>query len=437
MGIKVVKFGGSSVADAIQLQKVKDIVLSDDERRYVVVSAPGKRYSDDSKITDLLYLCKTHIDHNFTTDHVFQVISDRYRMMELNLKVDVGIDRDLEEIRKNLKPGMTADYIASRGEYLCGKLTAAFLGYDFVDPAGLIQFDERGRHLSVETNIALAQELSKHERAVVPGFYGSGPDGEIVTFSRGGSDITGSLVAKAVNADMYENWTDVSGFLMADPRIVDNPKPITRITYKELRELSYMGAGVLHEDAVFPVREVNIPINIRNTNEPDSPGTIISDTPRDDSSVITGLAGRKDFAVISLYKNMMNSEVGFVKRLLSILEANDISFEHLPSGIDTICIVISKSQLEGKLKDIMDDIERRLAPDSIEVYDDMALIATVGLGMNRRLGVSAKLFTALTNAGVNIRMIDQGSSEMNIIVGVENNQFENAIRAIYDAFVEK
>ncbi|MGP1441939.1 MAG: aspartate kinase [Anaerovoracaceae bacterium] len=437
MGIKVVKFGGSSVADAIQLQKVKDIVLSDDERRYVVVSAPGKRYSDDSKITDLLYLCKTHIDHNFTTDHVFQVISDRYRMMELNLKVDVGIDRDLEEIRKNLKPGMTADYIASRGEYLCGKLTAAFLGYDFVDPAGLIQFDERGRHLSVETNIALAQELSKHERAVVPGFYGSGPDGEIVTFSRGGSDITGSLVAKAVNADMYENWTDVSGFLMADPRIVDNPKPITRITYKELRELSYMGAGVLHEDAVFPVREVNIPINIRNTNEPDSPGTIISDTPRDDSSVITGLAGRKDFAVISLYKNMMNSEVGFVKRLLSILEANDISFEHLPSGIDTICIVISKSQLEGKLKDIMDDIERRLAPDSVEVYDDMALIATVGLGMNRRLGVSAKLFTALTNAGVNIRMIDQGSSEMNIIVGVENNQFENAIRAIYDAFVEK
>ncbi len=425
------------MADAIQLQKVKDIVLSDDERRYVVVSAPGKRYSDDSKITDLLYLCKTHIDHNFTTDHVFQVISDRYRMMELNLKVDVGIDRDLEEIRKNLKPGMTADYIASRGEYLCGKLTAAFLGYDFVDPAGLIQFDERGRHLSVETNIALAQELSKHERAVVPGFYGSGPDGEIVTFSRGGSDITGSLVAKAVNADMYENWTDVSGFLMADPRIVDNPKPITRITYKELRELSYMGAGVLHEDAVFPVREVNIPINIRNTNEPDSPGTIISDTPRDDSSVITGLAGRKDFAVISLYKNMMNSEVGFVKRLLSILEANDISFEHLPSGIDTICIVISKSQLEGKLKDIMDDIERRLAPDSIEVYDDMALIATVGLGMNRRLGVSAKLFTALTNAGVNIRMIDQGSSEMNIIVGVENNQFENAIRAIYDAFVEK
>lgn len=437
MGIKVVKFGGSSVADAIQLQKVKDIVLSDDERRYVVVSAPGKRYSDDSKITDLLYLCKTHIDHNFTTDHVFQVISDRYRMMELNLKVDVGIDRDLEEIRKNLKPGMTADYIASRGEYLCGKLTAAFLGYDFVDPAGLIQFDERGRHLPVETNIALAQELSKHERAVVPGFYGSGPDGEIVTFSRGGSDITGSLVAKAVNADMYENWTDVSGFLMADPRIVDNPKPITRITYKELRELSYMGAGVLHEDAVFPVREVNIPINIRNTNEPDSPGTIISDTPRDDSSVITGLAGRKDFAVISLYKNMMNSEVGFVKRLLSILEANDISFEHLPSGIDTICIVISKSQLEGKLKDIMDDIERRLAPDSVEVYDDMALIATVGLGMNRRLGVSAKLFTALTNAGVNIRMIDQGSSEMNIIVGVENNQFENAIRAIYDAFVEK
>ncbi len=436
MGIKVVKFGGSSVSDAIQLQKVKDIITADPDRKYVVVSAPGKRYSDDSKITDLLYLCKTHIDHNFTTDHVFQVISDRYRMMELNLKVDVGIDKDLEEIRRQLKPGVTADYIASRGEYLCGKLTAAFLGYDFLDPAELIKFDERGRHMPVETNIALAEALSKHEHAVIPGFYGSGPDGKIVTFSRGGSDVTGSLVAKAVNADLYENWTDVSGFLMADPRVVHEPKPIRNITYKELRELSYMGAGVLHEDAVFPVREVNIPINIRNTNEPDNPGTVISDTPRDESDIITGIAGRKDFAVISIYKNMMNSEIGFVKRLLSILDTNDISFEHLPSGIDTICIVISKAQLEGKLKDIMEDIERKLAPDSIDIYEDMALIATVGLGMNRRLGVSAKLFTALTNAGVNIRMIDQGSSEMNIIVGVENNQFENAIRAIYDAFVE-
>ncbi|MCI8284403.1 MAG: aspartate kinase [Firmicutes bacterium] len=438
MGIKVLKFGGSSLADAIQLQKVKNIVLSDPDRRYVVVSAPGKRYSDDNKITDLLYLCKTHIDHNIQADHVFQVICDRFRIMELNLGINIGIDKELEEIRSNLKPGVTADYIASRGEYLCGRLAAAVLGYDFVDPAGLIQFDEKGRHMEAATNEALAAALSQHERAVIPGFYGSNPDGSIRTFSRGGSDVTGSLVAKAVEAEIYENWTDVSGFLMADPNVVRNPKPIKNITYKELRELSYMGATVLHEDAVFPVREANIPINIKNTNEPENPGTIISDTPSEATdSIITGIAGRKDFVVIALYKNMMNSEIGFVKRLLTILENNDISFEHLPSGIDTVCIVISKKQLEGKLQDLLDDIEKRLKPDSVEIYQDMALIATVGLGMTRRLGVSAKLFTALNDAGVNVRMIDQGSSEMNIIIGVENDHFEAAIKSIYDAFVSE
>ncbi|MBR5228325.1 MAG: aspartate kinase [Firmicutes bacterium] len=435
MGIKVVKFGGSSVADAIQLQKVKNIVLADPDRKFVIVSAPGKRFSEDSKITDLLYLCKTHIDHNVSPEHVFQVICDRFRSMEMNLGVNIGIEKDLEEIRSNLKSGITADYIASRGEYLCGKLAAAVLGFDFVDPAGLIQFDERGRHLPEETHKALCAELAKHECAVIPGFYGSNPDGTIRTFSRGGSDVTGSLVAKAVNADMYENWTDVSGFLMADPRIVDSPKPIKNITYKELRELSYMGASVLHEDAVFPVREVNIPINIRNTNEPENPGTIISDTPSESDNAITGIAGRKDFVVIALYKNMMNSEIGFVKRLLTILENNEIAFEHLPSGIDTVCLVISKKQLEGKLTDLIDDIEKRLKPDSVEIYQDMALIATVGLGMSRRIGVSATLFTALSKAQVNVRMIDQGSSEMNIIVGVENDHFETAIKAIYDAFV--
>ncbi|MBR2778856.1 MAG: aspartate kinase [Firmicutes bacterium] len=435
MGIKVLKFGGSSVADAIQLQKVKNIVDADPERRYVVVSAPGKRFSDDSKITDLLYLCKTHIENHFTPDHVFQVISDRYRMMELNLGVKVGIDKDLEEIRANLKPGVTADYIASRGEYLCGKLAAAFFGFDFVDPAGLICFDERGRHMPEETYKRLSEELKKHEKAVIPGFYGSDVNGNIRTFSRGGSDVTGSLVAKAVNADIYENWTDVSGFLMADPRIVPEAKPIKNITYKELRELSYMGASVLHEDAVFPAREANIPINIRNTNEPDHPGTIISDTPGEKTNIITGVAGRKDFAVISIYKNLMNSEIGFVKRLLAILESYEISFEHLPTGIDTVCLIISNSYLEGKLQDMLEDIERRLKPDSVEVYQDMALIATVGAGMNRRLGVSARLFGALCEAGVNVRMIDQGSSEMNIIIGVQNDNFETAIRAIYDAFV--
>ena len=425
------------MADAIQLQKVKKIIEADPDRKFVVVSAPGKRFDDDSKITDLLYLCKSHLDNNLTPSHVFQVICDRYRMMELNLGLETGIDKALEEIRANLKPGMTADYIASRGEYLCGILTAAVLGYDFVDPAGLICFDERGRYLPEQTDSRLSAELAKHERAVIPGFYGSAMDGSIRTFTRGGSDITGSLVAKAVNADIYENWTDVSGFLMADPRIVPEAKPIKNITYKELRELSYMGASVLHEDAVFPVRESNIPINIRNTNEPDNPGTVISDTPKELSEhIITGIAGRRDFAVITLYKNMMNAEVGFVKRLLTILENNGIAFEHLPTGIDTVSVIISGKELEGKLHDLLDDIERRLSPDSIEVYQNMALIATVGVGMTRRPGVCATLFGALHEAGVNVRMIDQGSSEMNIIIGVDNENFEDAISSVYNAFVK-
>ena len=437
MGIKVVKFGGSSVADAIQLQKVKSIIEADPDRKYVVVSAPGKRFDDDSKITDLLYLCKSHVDNNLTPLHVFQVICDRYRMMEFNLGVKTNIDSALEEIRSNLKPGVTADYIASRGEYLCGILTAAVLGYDFVDPAGLICFDERGRYLPEQTDSRLSAELSKHERAVIPGFYGSAMDGSIKTFTRGGSDITGSLVAKAVKADIYENWTDVSGFLMADPRVVTGAKPIKNITYKELRELSYMGASVLHEDAVFPVREANIPINIRNTNEPENPGTVISDTPTEkNENIITGIAGRKDFAVITLYKNMMNAEVGFVKRLLTILENNGIPFEHLPTGIDTVSVILSRKELGGKLQDLLDDIERRLMPDSVEVYQDLALIATVGVGMTRRPGVCAKLFGALNEAGVNVRMIDQGSSEMNIIIGVDNGNFETAISAIYGDFVK-
>ncbi len=439
MGIKVVKFGGSSVADAIQLKKVKRIIEADPDRKFVVVSAPGKRFDDDSKITDLLYLCKTHIDNNLTPTHVFQVICDRYRMMELNLGLDAEthLDAELEKIRANLKQGVTADYIASRGEYLCGILTAAVLGYDFVDPAGLICFDERGRYLPEQTDSRLSAELAKHERAVIPGFYGSSKDGSIRTFTRGGSDITGSLVAKAVNADIYENWTDVSGFLMADPRIVSEAQPIKNITYKELRELSYMGASVLHEDAVFPVREANIPINIRNTNEPDNPGTVISDTPKGSKEhIITGIAGRRDFAVITLYKNMMNSEVGFVKRLLTILENNEIAFEHLPTGIDTVSVIISRKELDGRLQDLLDDIERRLNPDSVEVYQDLALIATVGVGMTRRLGVCATLFGALNEAGVNVRMIDQGSSEMNIIIGVDNENFETAIKAIYGAFVK-
>ncbi len=437
MGIKVAKFGGSSVSDAIQLAKVKKIVESDPDRRFVVVSAPGKRFNEDNKITDLLYLCKTHIDHNVPYDQVFQVICDRYVAIELNLGVNVNLQKQFDEINQNLKSGASEDYIASRGEYLNALLTAAYLGYDFVDTAGLVQFDAKGRFLNEKTNEALRAELSKHERAALPGFYGTYPDGRIKTFSRGGSDITGSLVARAVDADVYENWTDVSGFLMADPKIVKHAKPISTISYKELRELSYMGASVLHEDAIYPVRAADIPINIRNTNEPDDPGTIITaEASGKEDTIITGIAGHKDFTVIGIYKNMMSAERGFVKRLLEILDDYEVPLEHMPSGIDTISVVISDKKLNGKMDDMLEEIQRKLQPDSIDIFENMSLIATVGGGMAKRRGVSAKLFGALSEAGVNIRMIDQGSSEMNIIVGVENKDFETAIKAIYKAFVE-
>lgn len=437
MGIKVAKFGGSSVSDAIQLAKVKKIVESDPDRRFVVVSAPGKRFNEDNKITDLLYLCKTHIDHNVPYDQVFQVICDRYVAIEFNLGVNVNLQKQFDEINQNLKAGASEDYIASRGEYLNALLTAAYLGYDFIDTAGLVQFDAKGRFLNEKTNEALKAELAKHDRAVLPGFYGTYPDGRIKTFSRGGSDITGSLVARAADAEIYENWTDVSGFLMADPRIVPNAKPISTISYKELRELSYMGASVLHEDAIYPVRAADIPINIRNTNEPEDPGTIITaEASGKEDTIITGIAGHKDFTVIGIYKNMMSAERGFVKRLLEILDDYEVPLEHMPSGIDTLSVVVSDKKLNGKLDDLLEEIQRKLQPDSVDIFENMSLIATVGSGMAKRRGVSAKLFGALSEAGVNIRMIDQGSSEMNIIVGVETKDFETAIKAIYKAFVE-
>lgn len=437
MGLIVAKFGGTSLADSFQLEKVKKIIESNPDRRYVVPSAPGKRFSEDNKVTDLLYLCKTHIEHNVPFDQVFQVICDRYISIAYNLKLNIDLQPYFNEIRQNMINGESADYIASRGEFLNGLLLSKYLGFEFIDSKDVIHFDERGRFLEEETNHSLKKALLHHERAVIPGFYGSLPDGRIKTFSRGGSDITGALVSKAAEADTYENWTDVSGFLMADPRIVHNPQPIKVITYKELRELSYMGASVLHEDAVFPVRQVDIPINIRNTNEPDHPGTIIVSEAKDrhDDHVITGIAGKKGFTVIAIYKNRMNSEVGFVRRILSILEDYKVSFEHLPSGIDTVSVIISNTNAEGILEDIVDEIHKKLQPDTVDVYSDMALIATVGYGMSRRRGVAAKLFGALSDAGVNIRMIDQGSSEINIITGVENADFEKAIIAIYNAFV--
>lgn len=436
MGIKVAKFGGSSVADALQIGKIKNIIENDGNIKYVVVSAPGKRFADDSKITDLLYLCKTHIEHKIPYEQLFQVICDRFTAVDVTLNADVNLRKEFDEIKANLENGASADYIASRGEYLNAKLIASYLGYDFIDAASIIKFDNKGRFMEDLTNTAISKELAKHEKAVIPGFYGAKVDGSVKTFSRGGSDITGALIARAVGAEVYENWTDVSGFLMADPRIVKNPKPISTISYKELRELSYMGASVLHEDAIYPARIADIPINIRNTNKPEDPGTMITSEPdKTGDRIISGIAGSKDFTVIAISKNGLSGERGFIRKLAGILEDNDIAIEHLPSGIDTVSIVIDNKALDGRLDEIVEEIQRQMKPDNIETFDNMALIATVGSGMSARTGVSAKLFTALAEAGVNVRMIDQGSSEMNIIVGVENKDFEKAIKAIYGAFV--
>ena len=437
MGVKVAKFGGSSVADAVQIEKIRNIIENDEDIKYVVVSAPGKRFSEDSKVTDLLYLCKTHIEHKIPYEQIFQVICDRFMAVEVNLDVDIDLEHEFEEIKRNLEAGASADYIASRGEYLNAMIIASYLGYDFVDAAKIVKFDEKGRFMEELTDKAIKKELANHEKAVIPGFYGSKIDGSVKTFSRGGSDITGSIIARAVGADMYENWTDVSGFLMADPRIVKDPKPISTVSYKELRELSYMGASVLHEDAIYPARVANIPINIRNTNRPEDPGTIITAEPAklEDGQIIAGIAGSKDFTVIAMYKNLMSSERGFIRKMTGILEDFDVPIEHIPSGIDTLSVVIDNNVIDGRLDEIVEEFTRQLKPDTIEVFEDMALIATVGHGMSSRTGVSAALFTALAKEKINIRMIDQGSSEMNIIVGVENKDFEKAIKSIYEAFV--
>ena len=441
MGIKVAKFGGSSVADGIQLTKTKQIITQDPDRRYIVVSAPGKRYESDNKITDILYLCKTHIEHNLPYDQLFQVVADRFMAVQINLGIKVDLFRYFDEIRENLKQNPSADYIASRGEYLNAVLVAAFLGYDFVDTKDLIKFDAKGKLMMPETDEAIRAELAKHERAVLPGFYGSLPDGSVKTFSRGGSDITGALVARAMAADVYENWTDVSGFLMADPRIVKNPEQIRKISYKELRELSYMGASVLHEDAIYPARMANVPINIRNTNAPEDPGTMITSEAEaygdgDAGRIITGIAGSKDFTVVALYKNMMSSERGFVRRILGILDDYDINFEHLPSGIDSFNVVVNKKDVEHNLYEILSEIKQAIAPDSIRVPEPIALIAVVGRNMNARVGSSAKLFGALAEANVNIRMISQGSGEIDIIVGVSQQDFSKAVQALYNTFTK-
>lgn len=437
MSIFVAKFGGTSLASAEAFRKVKEIVYADHRRCFVVDSAPGKRFDLDSKVTDLLYECHERIKHGQDFDPVFALISERYREIVRELGLSLNIDAWLSQIYQQMQRETSPDYAASRGEFLNGLILAEYLGYEFIDATEVIRFTADG-FLDLEQSEALIrQKLDPKRPAVIPGFYGVMPDGSIKTFSRGGSDITGAVIARGVRAELYENWTDVSGFYMADPRIVPQPKLIKLITYSELRELAYNGANVLHEAAIYPVSQVGIPINIRNTNQPEEPGTLIVKEltePRDCGEIV-GVAGQKDFVIISIEKALMNSQLGFVRRLLSILEELKISFAHLPSGIDVVSLVIHSSELKEKLDQVLARIEERLAPDKIEVVTDIALIATVGQGMAYRSGIAAKVFNALGKAAINVRMIDQGASGLNLIVGVENKDFIAAVRAIYNAFV--
>lgn len=434
---KVVKFGGSSLASAEQFYKVGEIIRSDESRRYVVPSAPGKRFDGDTKVTDMLYGCYDKAVTGADFQAELQAIKERYYEILEGLGLDLSLEKDFQVIAEDFQNQAGRDYAASRGEFLNGKVMAAYLGYEFVDAAEVIRFDKEGKFDDAVTDALLGKRLADCEQAVIPGFYGAMEDGTVVTFSRGGSDVTGSLVAKAIQADLYENWTDVSGFLVTDPRIVKNPKVIESITYRELRELSYMGATVLHEDAIFPVRKEGIPINIRNTNAPQDKGTfIVESTCKKPKYTITGIAGKKGFASIFIEKSMMNSEVGFCRKVLEVFEKQGISIEHMPSGIDTMTVFVHQDEFEEKEQQVIAGIHRAVQPDFVELESDLGLIAVVGRGMKSNRGTAGRIFSALAHAKVNVKMIDQGSSELNIIVGVANRDFETAIQAIYDIFVE-
>ena len=434
--VKVVKFGGSSLASAEQFAKVGDIIRADESRKYVVPSAPGKRNSKDTKVTDMLYACYAKAEAGEEFRVPLMKIKERYDSIINGLGLKVTLDEEFKTISKNFKEKAGADYAASRGEYLNGILMADYLGYEFIDSATVIFFDEEGNLDADKTDKVLSKKLSECEKAVIPGFYGVGTDGKVKTFSRGGSDITGSSVAKACHASLYENWTDVSGCLVADPRIIDNPQPIHVITYRELRELSYMGASVLHEDAVFPVRKAGIPIKIRNTNDPEAEGTlIVESTCQKPEYTITGIAGKRGFVAVSIDKDMMNSEVGFCRKALQAFEENGISIEHMPSGIDTMTVFVHQDEFMHKEQKVVAGIHRLANPDMIDIESDLALIAVVGRGMKSTRGTAGRIFSALAHKNINVKMIDQGSSELNIIIGVANDDFETAIKAIYDIFV--
>ena len=433
---KVVKFGGSSLASAEQFQKVGKIIKADPDRRYVVPSAPGKRFPEDTKVTDMLYGCYDLAEKGQDFGGALAEIKARYQEIIEGLGLKLSLEKEFQTIEKQFAEKAGRDYAASRGEYLNGIIMANYLGFEFIDAATVIYFDEDGNFDAETTDKILSEKLSQCQNAVVPGFYGAFPDGRIKTFSRGGSDITGSIVAKAAKVDVYENWTDVSGFMIADPRIIDKSEVIEVITYRELRELSYMGATVLHEDAIFPVRQQGIPINIRNTNAPEDNGTwIVGSTCQKSKYVITGIAGKKGFCAINIEKDMMNSEIGFGRRVLQAFEENGISFEHVPSGIDTMTVFVHQDEFMHKEQKVVSAINRLTNPDTVDIESDLALIAVVGRGMRSTRGTAGRIFSALAHANVNVKMIDQGSSELNIIIGVADEDFEQAIKAIYDIFV--
>lgn len=432
----VAKFGGSSLADSKQFLKVKDIIKSNSNRKYIIPSAPGKVHKGDHKITDLLYMCYQLASHRLNIDDVYNIIEKRFLDICSDLQLELDIQESLDHIKEKIQMGSSKDYAASRGEYLNAIILSNFLDFNFVDSKDVIVFDDKGEFDSKATEIKMKEKLKNIDGAVIPGFYGAKSNGEIVTFGRGGSDITGSIVASSLDCKLYENWTDVSGFLMADPTIVDTPRPIEVITYKELRELSYMGAPVLHEESLFPVKNKGIAINIKNTNAPEHAGTkIVNDKyPIENTESITGIAGKKDFTVIAIEKTRMISEKDFLRKLITVLETNNISIQHMPSSIDSISLIISASQLNSKLDKVIEEIKIYCNPDSIIAYPNMALIAVVGRGMIRTKGISSRIFTALSQSGINIRMITQGSSELNIIIGVENIDFDKSIASIYKAF---
>ena len=437
--LKVLKFGGSSMADATQFAKVKSIVESDESRRVVVVSAAGKRFKDDHKLTDLLYLCHAHLKYGVSCDSVYQMIVERYTAIRDELHLNVDLESEFAALRRKMDKGISQDELVSRGEYFAAKLMAAYLGFAFLDSELWLKFKLDGS-VDQEATYEALRHAAEGRKVVIPGFYGTMPDGSIKTFSRGGSDITGALAAAALDADVYENWTDVSGFLMADPKIVPDPEPIERITYSELRELSYIGAQVLHEGTIFPVREKNIPLNIRNTNQPDHPGTMIRESfeevemPGD--RFITGIAGKKDFSVITVTKNGMSSELGILRQMLEVLEKYQVNVEYLPSGIDSVSLVVASDKAQPCLYQMMGDLQKTVKPDSIHVTDNIAIVAAVGRKMAYKPGISGKIFATLGENGINIRMITQGPEELNIIVGVDNKDFASAIRVLYDSFVK-